>query len=69
MSELKVEKVKQLLDLNFDKKQTKEELIKSLQQEIDKFPETTVFTSFKAIGIGILSTSYSYSYSCGIDTV
>ena len=44
---------KQLMRFKLGKPRSKWELIKSLQEEFDKFPDDAVFTSFFALGIGI----------------
>ncbi len=51
-------KEKQVLDFKLNKPRDKWELIKALQEEFDKFPDHTEFTSFRAIGIGIGLSSH-----------
>lgn len=46
------------LDYNPEGTRTKWEIIKALQGEFEKFPDDTVFTGFKAIGIGKFGTRY-----------
>lgn len=49
---------KQAMDFKLGKPRSKWELIKALQEEFDKFPDDTVFTSFSAVGIGVGGSSY-----------
>lgn len=49
---------KQVIDFKLRKPRSKWELIKALQEEFDKFPDDTVFTSFSVIGIGVGRSSY-----------
>lgn len=48
----------QVLDFKLKKPRDKWELIKALQEEFDKFPDHTEFTSFRAFGIGIGLSSH-----------
>lgn len=49
---------KQAIDFKLTKPRSKWELIKALQEEFDKFPDDTEFTSFSAIGIGVGRSRY-----------
>lgn len=49
---------KQTIDFKLNKPRSKWELIKALQEEFDKFPDDTVFTSFSVIGIGVGRSGY-----------
>lgn len=49
---------KQTIDFKLRKPRSKWELIKALQEEFDKFPDDTVFTSFSAVGIGVGRSRY-----------
>lgn len=49
---------KQVMDFKLRKPRSKWELVKALQEEFDKFPDDTVFTSFSAVGIGIGRSGY-----------
>lgn len=49
---------KQTMDFKLRKPRSKWELIKALQEEFDKFPDDTVFTSFLVVGIGTGRSRY-----------
>lgn len=49
---------RRLLNFKLEKRRTKWELIKALQEEFDKLPDETEFNSFSAIGIGIGRSRY-----------
>ena len=50
---------KRIFDFKLEKRRTKWELIKILQEEFDKFPDYTEFTSFSVLGVGV-GKSYFY---------
>lgn len=49
---------KKAFDFKLEKRRTKWELIKMLQEEFDKFPDDTEFTSFSVLGIGVGTSRY-----------
>ena len=49
---------KKAFDFKLERPRSKWELIKILQEEFDKFPDDTEFTSFSVLGIGVGKTHY-----------